>query len=232
MFPNNVERLVLDGVVDAPDYYATGWSKNLLRVYSLLHSSNVLIRLVNSDTDKVLDYFYASCTEAGPQECALYEETPDAIKARVEKIFDDLKYKPLPVVIGDGPQDYGVVDYGMVRETILNKFLYFPFTFGGKNASIILSSLEQGDGSPLYKAQLDDSGNLQCSPDGGSSQGTFQQATIAIMCSDGDQVNDTLSDLQKWFENNRKESTFADVWTHRIICSYVTGPIMLDMNSF
>jgi hypothetical protein len=33
MFPDNVERLVLDGVVDAPNYYATLWSKNLLQVY-------------------------------------------------------------------------------------------------------------------------------------------------------------------------------------------------------
>jgi hypothetical protein len=29
MFPNNVERLVLDGVVDSPNYYATLWSKDL-----------------------------------------------------------------------------------------------------------------------------------------------------------------------------------------------------------
>jgi hypothetical protein len=32
MFPNNVERIVLDGVADVPDYYDTEWSKNLLQV--------------------------------------------------------------------------------------------------------------------------------------------------------------------------------------------------------
>jgi hypothetical protein len=32
MFPTNIRRLILDGVVDAPDYYAGQWSKNLLRV--------------------------------------------------------------------------------------------------------------------------------------------------------------------------------------------------------
>jgi hypothetical protein len=67
-----------------------------------------------------LDYFYEKCAEAGPQDCSLYEKTPGAIKARVEKIFVGLKSKPLPVVIGNGPQDYGIVDYGMVQNAIAN----------------------------------------------------------------------------------------------------------------
>jgi hypothetical protein len=175
-----------------------------------------------------LDYFYEKCAEAGPQECALYEKTPGAIKARVEKIFDSLRQKPLPVVIGNGPQDYGVVDYGMVHSTVFG-FLYSPFSFGGENASIVLASLEKGDGSLLYAAQLDDSQSLQCSCDGSSPTAVDQEAGIAILCSDGDPVNDTLSDLQKWFENNRKESAFADVWRQRVFCAYVAIPIELAL---
>jgi hypothetical protein len=30
MFPQNVERLVLDGVVDAPDYYSGEYQANLM----------------------------------------------------------------------------------------------------------------------------------------------------------------------------------------------------------
>jgi hypothetical protein len=29
MFPDKVERVVVDGVVDAPDYYTAEWSTNL-----------------------------------------------------------------------------------------------------------------------------------------------------------------------------------------------------------
>jgi hypothetical protein len=29
LFPESVERVIVDGVVDAPDYYVGGWSKNL-----------------------------------------------------------------------------------------------------------------------------------------------------------------------------------------------------------
>jgi hypothetical protein len=185
------------------------------------------MQLASRDTDKVLDYFYAKCAEAGPQECSLYEKTPDAIKARVEKIFDDLKSKPLPVVIGDGPQDYGIVDYGMVQNAVAN-FLYFPFSIGGPNASAIFTSLEQGDGSLVYASLLDPSQVSQCSCDGSSSQEDIDQLSgVAILCSDGDPVNDTLSELQQWFENNLKISTFADVWTQRVICAYVAIPITL-----
>jgi hypothetical protein len=157
----------------------------------------------------------------------LYEKTPGAIKARVEKIFDNLKHNPLPVVIGNGPQDYGVVDYGMAHSTLFG-FLYSPFSFGGENASIVLASLEKGDGSLLYAAQLDNSQSLQCSCNGNSSHANVdQQAGVAILCSDGDPVKDTLSDLQKWFENNQKQSTFADVWRQRVFCAYVAIPIKL-----
>jgi hypothetical protein len=32
MFPDNVGRIVVDGVIDVPNYYATLWSDNLLFV--------------------------------------------------------------------------------------------------------------------------------------------------------------------------------------------------------
>jgi hypothetical protein len=229
MFPDNIERLVLDGVVDAPNYYNTQWSENLLQVLSLVLSAQYSNIQADSDTDKVLDYFYEKCADAGPQECALYEKTPGTIKARVDRLFDSLKLKPLPVVIGNGPQGYGVVDYGMVRNTVFN-ILYSPFSVGGKNTSIMLASLEQGDGSLVYAAQPSNSLSLQCSCDGiPSEENVNELAGISIFCSDGDPVNDTLSDLQKWFEANQKESTFAELWPQRITCAYVVITIRLAL---
>jgi hypothetical protein len=169
--------------------------------------------------DKVLDFFCQKCAEAGPEECALYEKTSDGVKARVEKIFETLRSQPLPVAIGSGPQDYGIVDYGLARLTVFN-FLVLPFSIGGKNMSIILNSLERGDGSLLYAAQADGSQSLQCSCDGGLSPDTIdQRVAVAIECTDGGPVNDTLSDLQEWFENNKKQSSFADVWARRVACA-------------
>jgi hypothetical protein len=59
------------------------------------------------DTDEDIGFFYKSCAEAGPDECAIYEKTADAVKARVEKLFDTLKHQPIPVATGTGPP-YGL----------------------------------------------------------------------------------------------------------------------------
>jgi hypothetical protein len=135
-------------------------------------------------------------------------------------------------VIGNGPQDYGVVDYGMVRNTVF-AFLWQPFILGGKNISIMLASLEKGDGSLLYAAQLAPNQSSQCSCDESSYQQEIdQQATTLIFCSDGDPVNDTLSDAQKWFEDTRKISSFADVWPARIICACVMVFCMLCVHHY
>ncbi|KAJ7923509.1 hypothetical protein B0H13DRAFT_1980022, partial [Mycena leptocephala] len=51
MFPENVGRLVIDGVVDSENYFATEWSNNLI------------------DTDKVWMAFIDGCVAAGPEGC-------------------------------------------------------------------------------------------------------------------------------------------------------------------
>jgi hypothetical protein len=176
-----------------------------------------------SDTDKDAEFFYRNCAEAGPDECAIYEKTPDAVKARVEKLFDTLKHEPIPVAIGTGPQDYGIIDYNMVRRTFFD-FLYQPFAFGGKNASVLLAQLEKRDGSQFYASKLSSLNFLQCSCEDKVHQdqvGFGQLGTLAIACSDGDLVNATVPELQTWFKNNQKVSKFADMWPIRVLCAYV-----------
>ncbi|KZS91699.1 alpha/beta-hydrolase [Sistotremastrum niveocremeum HHB9708] len=90
MFPNNVERLIVDGVVDTYNYYQSAWSNNLL------------------DADKILPFLYKEC--AASKACPLHESTPDAVGKRVQSILSNLKTHPLPVVDGD---IYGIVDYKM-----------------------------------------------------------------------------------------------------------------------
>jgi hypothetical protein len=161
--------------------------------------------------------------KAGPLECALYEKTPDAVKARVDKIFASLLVQPIPTVIGTGPSDYGLVDYGMVRRTV-DDFLYSPFAFGGQNTSLLLASLEKGDGTLFYQTRIDGRNFLQCSCDETVAQdsgGFGMLGTAAIGCSDSDPVNDTVAELQAWYEANKKDSSFADVWPYRIICACV-----------
>ncbi|KAL3438153.1 TAP-like protein-domain-containing protein [Aspergillus tetrazonus] len=70
LFPDRVERMVLDGVVEAEDYYSLGWRSNLY------------------DADKALDSFIQSCFQAGGKErCAFWGPFPKlaAILAGLEQ---------------------------------------------------------------------------------------------------------------------------------------------------
>jgi hypothetical protein len=176
-----------------------------------------------SDTDKVMDYFYEKCVLAGPLQCAIYEKTPYAVKARVENIWHDLKRRPIPTVIGPGPQDYGLVDYGMARNTIF-ELLYQPFAIGGQNMSLLFASLEKGDDSPFFTSRIYSPDFLQCSCDEGVPQdngGFGRLSWLAIQCSDAAPINDTVAELEAWYEEYRKVSTFADVWPLQVACAFV-----------
>lgn len=71
LFPERVERMVLDGVLDAEDYYLGKWSANL----------------VNPDAAS----FFTSCYLAGADECPFYDSSPERIAERLERILDNLK---------------------------------------------------------------------------------------------------------------------------------------------
>jgi hypothetical protein len=173
--------------------------------------------------DKGLEMFADFCAKAGPEKCAVYASSGKAVLARVQKIFDSIKSAPIPVVIGNGSADYGIVDYGMVRRTVQD-FLYQPFALPAQNISLILAGLEKGDGSLFWEAQIDPRDFLQCKSElsGPSDSDGFISlglGGLAISCSDGEPVHDSLQQLNKWYEDNAKESSFADVWPFRVWCA-------------
>lgn len=82
MFPERIGRMVLDGVVDAPDYTATGWTTNL------------------QDNNKTWEKFFEYCFEAG-EKCDLFEPSihgPKQLQTKVETWLAELKQDPLPLV--------------------------------------------------------------------------------------------------------------------------------------
>ncbi|KAJ7760788.1 TAP-like protein-domain-containing protein [Mycena olivaceomarginata] len=75
MFPDKVERIVIDGV-SAP---VALWSNNLL------------------DTDKALQAFFDGCVAAGPEACAFHAPTPEAISKNLTTLFKSIQTRPIPV---------------------------------------------------------------------------------------------------------------------------------------
>ncbi|KAI7357476.1 hypothetical protein KC357_g6473 [Hortaea werneckii] len=178
MFPDRVQRIVVDGVVDAENYKQTLWSNNLL------------------DTEKDMNEFYHHCARVGYQACAL-AGTDDAANAedvsrRVANIMNTLYHNPLPV-IGPNPE---VITYSDVRNLIFAA-LYTPIKSFPYVANL-LAGIERGDGSEFAKL-LKGFHTFQCPAQPGQGYsiiplhnttsgrtGMSYDATMGIACTDGD----------------------------------------------
>jgi hypothetical protein len=177
---------------------------------------------------------YESCAEAGPEACALYAPDAAGVKVRADAIFAKLKKGPLPVLPAKNAThtsngaNYGLVDYAMARGLVF-KFLYSPYGKKGMNAALVVSALaavEKGDGRPLWDlASVYRTKDFKCECD--KDKDTEPQAqlreesALAIACSDGDVVDDSIVELQAHYEDMAKMSGFAELWDLRINCAFV-----------
>ena len=144
MYPERVGRVVLDGVVDAEDYYAGVWGRNL------------------QDADKVMDQFFEQCHAAGPKDCELFSIDGSEGSRRIfNKVMKDLEAAPLPV-----PEtgNYGpdIVTYSDVREYIRNT-MYNPQRYF-KNLARLIVALSKGNGTELASRKQSQIGNTCRSP--------------------------------------------------------------------
>ncbi|KAG6861429.1 hypothetical protein C0995_000269 [Termitomyces sp. Mi166 len=194
MFPrfrqNNIERLVIDGVVDIENYYQTRWSTNLI------------------DTSKTMNYFFTSCHAAGPEICPFYAPTPDLIAANLTKLYESVKARPMPVRT---PTSYGLVDYTRLRTSIFSS-LYKPWAAYPTLANA-LAALARGDGAPLFSMYDLPKFQCDCGPDSEDSR-LGKDASTTILCNDGDPISSKFEDLEEYFEDVMKNSEWFEIWAN------------------
>lgn len=77
LYPDRVERMVLDGVSDAGEYFSGTW-------YTALDSA-----------DRAMRFFFQKCFEAGPELCAFYEDSPLKIELRYNKLLTNVEAHPI-----------------------------------------------------------------------------------------------------------------------------------------
>ncbi|KZV95715.1 alpha/beta-hydrolase [Exidia glandulosa HHB12029] len=193
MFPDKIERMVLDSVTDVNRYYDASYSTTL------------------RSTDKALESFFISCSAS--KDCGIHNPTPEAVQARYERILASVAVEPVPWVFFS---NYGIVDIAMTRATVFHAlkhpYCMFPLL------AIALSALEVGDG--MYMHLLASSPFYYCKDEwmpGGLDYLT--EARTAIMCRDAGPVDDSLAQLQQWFDRQRNVSSFADFAWSRIACA-------------
>jgi hypothetical protein len=219
-------KLIMIGVEDTYDYYSSRSivylnARKLNSTYPALWSNNLL------DTDAALQHFIDECVNAGPKACALHEKDPHAIDTRITATLERLKRQPLAVTHMKNESevlDYGIVDYSLVRR-LMFAFLYRPYSAGPLNGTALATALaaaERGDGWPFWELQRSREVRLPCDCSTGSRPPRVADGAemgLAVACSDGEEVNDSLEELKDHFEMVGKTSKFVDMWTHRVRCS-------------
>ncbi|KAJ6544306.1 TAP-like protein-domain-containing protein [Mycena capillaripes] len=188
MFPDNVGRLVIDGVADSENYFATEWSNNLL------------------DADNVWMSFVRGCVAAGPKGCAFFAPTATELQENVDKIYASLRARPVPVRTNTS---FGVVDYSLLRFTIFQS-LYSPFAQFPKLAEA-LADLSVGNGTALFKMSEAPPFLCGCDP----SEYRFEsvrEAEYAVLCNDGKRISREYKDILAHYQNMSETSEWADMW--------------------
>ncbi|CBF80281.1 hypothetical protein AN8310.2 [Aspergillus nidulans FGSC A4] len=79
MFPGRVGRMILDGVLNAEQYYNNEWKENV------------------DQMDEAIEKFSSFCHSAGPGKCSFWGPTPANITARVDEIIRQLQNHPVPL---------------------------------------------------------------------------------------------------------------------------------------
>ncbi|KAF7433707.1 hypothetical protein PC9H_005670 [Pleurotus ostreatus] len=195
LFPDRIDRLVLDGVLDAESYFATRWSTSLL------------------DTDKTLQAFFDSCFEGGPDLCPFYESSPEAISRKLDDLTRTIFLRPVPVQTSIS---YGLVDYERLRITIFQS-LYTPYATFPVLAQG-LADLINGNGTVLY--QILEQPVFDCACGSPAPLTSISDGGTAIMCTDGAEVRDTVDELEPFVQGLLRDSQWGEVWARiRIGCS-------------
>ncbi|KAK5173828.1 uncharacterized protein LTR77_002509 [Saxophila tyrrhenica] len=172
MFPDRINRLIVDGVVDAYDYKETIWMDNL------------------KDTEKALDLFYYHCARVGYPTCALANAmgttTADGVKERTFNILESLYHNPLPVIDRYNPD---VITYSAMKQFIFGT-LYGPI-YGFPYLAKILAKIESGNFTEdaIAPGLYDTFSNTERAADSpfiGGMAVLHMDATVGIACTDGD----------------------------------------------
>ncbi|KAM0549561.1 hypothetical protein ACHAPJ_009377 [Fusarium lateritium] len=129
MFPDRVERMILDGIVDAERYYHNDYSVNV------------------DQTDEAMEKFSTLCHSAGPKNCSFWGPTPKNITARLNNIIHQLQNHPIPISGAQSGDLLTMVTYSDLKTLFLttayNPIAKFPVM------AEILRQVEHGNMSAL-----------------------------------------------------------------------------------
>lgn len=129
MFPDRVERMILDGVVNADQYYDNDWRDG------------------SDQMDEAMEAFSTLCHSAGPDACSFWGPTPENITARLDDIILQLLNHPVPLSGAQNESLPQLVTYSDLKALFIND-VYNP-SADFPHMADVLHQIEGGDVSAL-----------------------------------------------------------------------------------
>lgn len=129
MFPDRVGRMVLDGIMDAEQYYQNDWTDNI------------------DQSDLAMEKFSELCHAAGADACSFWGPSPGNITARLDSIIHKLQHHPVPIS-GVHPEGTPALVTYSDLQSFLMLAIYEPLT-GFPAMAEIFHQLENGNASAL-----------------------------------------------------------------------------------
>ncbi|KAL3412776.1 TAP-like protein-domain-containing protein [Aspergillus fumigatus] len=204
MFPDRVERVLLDAVVDVDKYY-TGKGPDVI-----------------ADADAIFDRFVVYCDAAGLDGCPFYRHGgPAAIKAAYLELEAVLYNASVPAAPSAtrGPEVITWTDLKTVlRYSVYQPLFVFPLL------AHYAKSLSEGDGSPMadfkQRSRSPSCPSDQCLQTGPWSGECFEKgsselyAMSAILCSDAPYLRDMdqARFQEAWASLKARSFTLGDYW--------------------
>lgn len=211
MYPGRIDRMVLDGVLDADDYFSGSWLANL------------------ADTDTILDRFFLYCYQAGHDSCPFWHEGgPQAIFEAYEKLLTQISNDPVavPGTRSRGPEVVNWTDLKLlIKDALYSPLRNFPIM------ATLMEELARGNGSQFadYKHHFrkdlcssphlcDDPFSQECILPGWNPY----DALPAVLCTDAPgTVNFTMNEFEQYWQVLQNQSqAMGDYWAAtRLTCA-------------
>ena len=191
MYPDRVHRVVLDAVVDPDLYMAQKWATDII------------------DFDQITKSFASTCHAAGPTKCDLYDPAGDSqILANFHSILTDLKISPI-TVISPTTGALTTVSQSTAIKYIFTRW-YHPLD-GFSDLAKFLSGIRDGN----ITAYVSQTKSVTCDLPSRPSLYNSVDATIAIICSEGDSMLEETptSIADSIAEYVSKSPLFGEFWS-------------------
>ncbi|CEJ90882.1 hypothetical protein VHEMI06634 [[Torrubiella] hemipterigena] len=182
MFPDRMDKVILDGVVNAEEYY----ENKEVEIWT--------------DSEDVFRGFCSSCVTNRTSCPIAGNRTSEQLESYLRRAIDDMKQHPIAIPSPEVPGGGVLITYSLVK-SILHSSLYNPSQWPG--LAIIIDALLRGDILGL--------GGVQPAS-GGEDMTGYEEALYGIKCSDMRWHTNNLTEIMPTINaRHNKSALFGDV---------------------